>query len=60
MLSNMNTNHRTKVDAIDVTARDWRPTSRDVRAELHKAITKAADDHDGLVHIADVRKLLPS
>lgn len=59
MLSNMNTKTAEQVDAIDLTARDWRPTSVEVRAEIHRAITTTAEAHDNLVHIADIRELLP-
>lgn len=59
MLFNMTTNDDTKVDEIDVTAADWRPTSTNIRAAIRDAIATTAATHDGLVHIADVRKLLP-
>lgn len=47
------------VDEIDLTATDLRPGPAQIRAEIRKAIAATAEAHDGLVHIADVRKLLP-
>lgn len=50
---------RNTVDEIDLTTRDFRPGSVEIRTEIHRAITTTAEAHDGLVHIADVRELLP-
>lgn len=55
----MTTTHQHSPDVIDVVAADWRPTPRAIRAEIHKAIRQAAAEHDGEVHIATVRELLP-
>ena len=44
---------------LDAVARDWRPTRVEARQVLRDAVTLTAQTHDGLVHIADVRPLLP-
>lgn len=45
-------------DTIDAVASDWRRT--DHRDHIRHAINTAAREHDGQVHIADVRPLLPT
>lgn len=47
------------VDEIDLTAADHRRSSVEIRTEIRKAIRTTANSHDGLVHIADIRKVLP-
>lgn len=47
-------------DELDVVARDWRPSRVESREAIRQAVMRAAADHRGLVHIADVRPLLPS
>ena len=44
-------------DVIDALADDWRRAN--ARAEIRRAINQAAREHDGEVHIAHVRPLLP-
>ena len=44
-------------DILDALADDWRRAN--ARAEIRRAINQAAREHDGEVHIADVRPLLP-
>ena len=44
-------------DILDALADDWRRTN--ARAEIRRAINQAAREHDGEVHIANVRPLLP-
>lgn len=48
-----------KVDEIDLTATDFRPGAVEIRAAIRQAVTAAASRNGGLVHIADVRPLLP-
>ena len=47
-------------DEIDAVANDWRPSRVESREAVRVAIMRAANEHGGLVHIADVRPLLPS
>lgn len=44
-------------DILDALADDWRRTN--ARAEIRRAINQAAREHDGEVHIANIRPLLP-
>lgn len=44
-------------DILDALADDWRRAN--ARAEIRRAINQAAREHDGEVHIANVRPLLP-
>lgn len=48
------------LDEIDAVARDWRPSRVESREAIRQAVMRAAAEHRGLVHIADVRPLLPS
>lgn len=50
----------TTLDEIDVTAADWRPSRVEARREIRRAVIAVARHHGGLVHIADVRPLLPA
>lgn len=47
-------------DEIDAVATDWRPSRVESRDAVRVAIMRAASEHGGLVHIADVRPLLPT
>lgn len=47
------------MDSIDITAADWRPSRVSARAAIRAAVEVVAGSHDGLVHIADVRPLIP-
>ena len=47
-------------DEIDLTAADWRPSRVESREAVRKAVLRTAAAHGGLVHIADMRPLLPS
>lgn len=47
-------------DVLDVVATDWRPSRVQSREAVRVAIMRAATDHGGLVHAADVRTHLPS
>lgn len=47
-------------DAIDVAVRDWRPSRVESREAIRLAVLRAAEQHGGRVHIADVREHLPS
>ncbi len=46
-------------DEIDAVATDWRPSRVESREAVRVAIMRAANEHRGLVHAADVRELLP-
>lgn len=48
------------LDILDAIVTDWRPSRRDSREALRVAVMRTAGEHAGLVHIADVRPLLPS
>lgn len=47
-------------DELDATFADWRPSRVESREAIRKAVMRAASEHRGLVHIADVRPLLPA
>lgn len=47
------------VDEIDLVAADHRFSAVQSRHAIRSAISMAAKAHDGLVHISDVRPLLP-
>lgn len=47
-------------DELDAVVLDWRPSRRDSRRAIVRAITRAASAHRGLVHAATVREYLPS
>lgn len=49
----------TLFDEIDAVATDWRPSRVESREAVRQAIMRAAREHGGLVHAADVRPLLP-
>ena len=46
------------IDEIDLVHEDHRVTPSEIRDAVHAAITRCADDHDGLVHISWVREYL--
>lgn len=41
-------------DEIDAVATDWRPSRVESREAVRVAIMRAANEHGGLVHAADV------
>lgn len=45
---------------VDAVLADHRPSRRDSRAAIRDAVIAAAQDRDGLVHIAGVRRHLPA
>lgn len=47
------------MDVIDAVAHDWRPSRVEARAAILAAVDQVAAQHDGLVHVAWVRPLLP-
>jgi hypothetical protein len=47
-------------DVLDVVVEDHRPSRVDTREAIRLAVLKAAADRRGLVHIAAVRRHLPS
>lgn len=47
-------------DELDAVFTDWRPSRVESREAIRKAVMRAASEHRGLVHVADVRPLLPS
>lgn len=47
-------------DEIDAVVRDWRPSRVESREAIRLAVLRAAEQHKGLVHIADVREHLPA
>lgn len=47
-------------DIVEQVAKDWRPSRVESREAIRKAILATAAEHDELVHIAWMRKHLPS
>lgn len=48
------------LDGVAAAAADWRPGARDDRQAVRLAVIRAAEQHDGLVHITHVREHLPA
>lgn len=46
-------------DVVEAVATDWRPGARDDRQAIRAAVMRAAETHNGLVHITHVREHLP-
>jgi hypothetical protein len=46
-------------DVLDIVADDWRPSRVASREAIRVAVLKTAAEHDGLVHIAQMRRHLP-
>ncbi len=46
-------------EAVEAVAADWRPSRVESREAIRVAVMKAAAEHKGLVHIAQVRRHLP-
>ena len=47
-------------DELDAVVLDWRPSRRDSRRAIVRAITADASAHKGLVHAAGMREHLPA
>lgn len=48
------------VATLDAVRADWRPSRREARRVIREAVSIVADQNGGLVHVADVRPLLPT